>query len=400
MSCAARADARDTTTRAACHVSTPWRSSEATGIQTSTRVPLLVRHRDSSTFSDIPRTTMVKGPGRVGARKHIHVVNARGEDALTMSHTLLRTEMYRESWQRALRCKASPATTSYKPKETGKYSDVLLIDNYDSFTYNLSQYLAQLGCEHRVIKNDEMSVEEISSLVPRPLGILISPGPGTPDESGISLAVIKVNEFFVYEKLVSIILAHVFQDYYLNGLQEMCDKTPIFGVCMGHQCIGQAFGGNIVRAPTGLMHGKSSQIYHKGVGVLKGLSRHTHASHHLCFTFIIVLKCINFFVSVFVSVPSGLSDPFQAARYHSLVIDNQEIESPSNGLKGVFPHDELEVTAWCEGDVIMAVRHRRFPHIQGVQFHPESIITDGGLKIIENWIRLCNDFRDGVPVNW
>lgn len=122
---------------------------------------------------------------------------------------------------------------------------MLLIDNYDSFTYNLSQYLAQLGCEHRVVKNDEISVDDIRAMSPPPLGILISPGPGEPEDSGISLEVV----------------------------EAMCLSTPIFGVCMGHQCIGHAFGGNIIRSPTGLMHGKSSPIQHNGTGVLKGAPR-------------------------------------------------------------------------------------------------------------------------------
>ena len=126
--------------------------------------------------------------------------------------------------------------------EPASHCGVLLVDNYDSFTYNLSQYLAQLGCEHRVVKNDEISVDEIKSMSPPPLGILISPGPGEPEDSGISLEVV----------------------------EAMCLSTPIFGVCMGHQCIGHAFGGNIIRSPTGLMHGKSSPIQHKGTGVLKG----------------------------------------------------------------------------------------------------------------------------------
>ena len=216
--------------------------------------------------------------------------------------------------------------SAQSPSSTTPRSNVLLVDNYDSFTYNLSQYLAQLGCEHRVVKNDELSVDEVVALAP--LGVLISPGPGTPEDSGISLALV----------------------------EALCATTPIFGVCMGHQCIGQAFGGKIVRAPMGLMHGKSSLVTHTGVGVLK-----------------------------------GLDDPFRAARYHSLVIDSR---SGENGEDDVFPHDELEVTAWCDDGVVMGVRHKKFPHVQGVQFHPESIITDNGLAIVQNWIDQCHEFHN------
>lgn len=186
---------------------------------------------------------------------------------------------------------------------------VVLVDNYDSFTYNLSQYLGSLGCDHVVLKNDEVSVEELDAM--KPSGILVSPGPGAPEESGISL--------------------------------DVCDRLgpriPVFGVCMGHQCIGQAFGGKIIRAPTGLMHGKSSLVSHTGVGVLKDMPQ-----------------------------------PFKAARYHSLVIEKDSCP------------DCLEITAWIEDGTIMAVRHREFQHIQGVQFHPESIITDTGMRICKNWL--------------
>jgi len=192
---------------------------------------------------------------------------------------------------------------------------VVIIDNYDSFTYNLSQYLGDCGCEHVVYKNDEKTVEEIRALNPR--GIMVSPGPGRPEDSGISL--------------------------------EVCEKLGpefgVFGVCMGHQCIGQVFGGDIVRAPGGLMHGKQSPVFH------------TEAD----------------------TILRGLSSPFQAARYHSLVISREG-----------FPEDELEVTAWTEDQTIMAVRHRKYPKIQGVQFHPESIITENGIAIIRNWVALIN----------
>lgn len=187
---------------------------------------------------------------------------------------------------------------------------VVVVDNYDSFTYNLSQYLGDLGCEHIVIKNDEKTVDELRDMQPR--GILVSPGPGAPEESGISL--------------------------------EVCAKLgpsfPIFGVCMGHQCIGQAFGGDVIRAPSGLMHGMSSPVQHTGVGLLE-----------------------------------NMPDPFDAARYHSLVIDRDTCP------------DCLEVTAWLEDGTIMGVRHKEYPHVQGVQFHPESIITDNGLQLCRNWVQ-------------
>lgn len=186
---------------------------------------------------------------------------------------------------------------------------VVLIDNYDSFTYNLSQYLGTLGCEHDVYKNDELTIAELDALNAR--GILVSPGPGAPDEAGISLAV----------------------------CAELGPRTPVFGVCMGHQCIGQAFGGKVIRAPLGLMHGKSSPVQHTDAGVLEGMPQ-----------------------------------PFKAARYHSLVIERESCP------------ECLEVTAWTEDGTIMGVRHRAYPHVQGVQFHPESIITDTGLRICENWV--------------
>jgi len=187
---------------------------------------------------------------------------------------------------------------------------VVVVDNYDSFTYNLSQYLGDLGCDHVVLKNDERTVDEIRAMNPR--GILVSPGPGRPEDSGISLEIIR----------------------------ELGPHLPLLGVCMGHQCIGQVFGGAVIRAPCGVMHGKSSPVHHDNVGVLQ-----------------------------------GLSDPFQAARYHSLVIDRDG-----------FPEEQLEVTARTEDGTIMAVRHRTFTKLQGVQFHPESIITDNGLAIIQNFI--------------
>lgn len=186
-------------------------------------------------------------------------------------------------------------------------ADVVVIDNYDSFVYNLVQYLGELGATPTVVRNDEITVEELAAR--RPDGILISPGPGKPDEAGISNAVIA----------------------------QLGPTIPVLGVCLGHQCIGQVFGGTIVRAPT-IMHGKTSWVHHDGHGVL-----------------------------------AGLSDPFEATRYHSLVID-----------PATMP-DVLAVTARTDDGVIMGCAHRDFP-IQGVQFHPESILTTVGHDLIRNWL--------------
>jgi anthranilate synthase component II len=190
---------------------------------------------------------------------------------------------------------------------------LLMIDNYDSFTYNLVQYLGELGQDVRVARNDELSVEQIRKLSPE--RIVISPGPGTPDQAGVSLQLI--------EKL---------------GAQ-----IPILGVCLGHQSMGQVFGGNVVRARE-IMHGKTSMIHHKGVGVF-----------------------------------AGLPDPFEATRYHSLVVE-----------KSTFP-SSLEVTAWTQDadgsiDEIMGLRHKTLP-IEGVQFHPESILTQHGHALLRNFLR-------------
>lgn len=184
---------------------------------------------------------------------------------------------------------------------------ILLIDNYDSFTYNVAQYALESGAELLVKRNDEITIEEIEKL--QPDGILISPGPCTPDKAGISEDVIKTFK----------------------------EKIPIFGVCLGMQAIGEVFGGKIVSAKK-IMHGKASQITHSGKGVFEGL-------------------------------PSPLS----AIRYHSLVVD-----------KNSLPH-ELEITATSEDDEIMGLRHKHF-HVEGVQFHPESILTEHGKQIIANWI--------------
>ncbi|CAN8291345.1 unnamed protein product [Cochlearia groenlandica] len=206
---------------------------------------------------------------------------------------------------------ASGFVNSYK-KQNGP---IIVIDNYDSFTYNLCQYMGELGCDFEVYRNDELTVEELKSKNPR--GVLISPGPGTPQDSGISL----------------------------QTVLELGPRVPLFGVCMGLQCIGEAFGGKIVRSPFGVMHGKSSMVHYDEKGE-EGL-----------FT--------------------GLSNPFLVGRYHSLVIE-----------KDTFPSDELEVTAWTDDGLVMAARHRKYKHIQGVQFHPESIITTEGKTIVRNFIKL------------
>ena len=195
---------------------------------------------------------------------------------------------------------------------------ILVIDNYDSFTYNLVQYLGEIGLNNPIAKdilvyrNDKIDLDEIRKL--QPDGIVISPGPGTPNEAGISLKLI--------EKLG--------QDF------------PILGVCLGHQSIGQVFGGNVVSAPI-LMHGKTSEIYHNNKGIFKDL-------------------------------PS----PFTATRYHSLVIEKDTIP------------DNLEITAWVEDGTIMGVQHKTYSHIQGVQFHPESILTDVGKNLLNNFISSLN----------
>ena len=192
---------------------------------------------------------------------------------------------------------------------------IIVIDNYDSFTYNLVQYLGELGHELpvakdiRVYRNDAIDLETIAEL--KPDGILISPGPGRPEDAGISLQLI--------EKLGS--------------------QIPILGVCLGHQSIGQVFGGRVVSAPI-LMHGKTSPVHHENKGVF-----------------------------------TGIESPFAATRYHSLVIDRQTIP------------DILEITAWVEDGTIMGVRHRDYPHIEGVQFHPESILTDNGKSLLRNFLQ-------------
>lgn len=185
---------------------------------------------------------------------------------------------------------------------------ILVIDNYDSFTYNLVQYLGELGQKVRVVRNDEISVADVARL--KPTHILVSPGPCTPKEAGISVDV----------------------------LRAYAGKLPILGVCLGHQSLGYAFGGKIIRAKK-LMHGKTSQIKHDGKGVFK-----------------------------------GLKNPFTATRYHSLVIERKS-----------FPKD-LIITATSEDGEIMGVRHRTLPALEGVQFHPESILTEGGKDLLKNFL--------------
>ena len=192
---------------------------------------------------------------------------------------------------------------------------IVVIDNYDSFTYNLVQYLGELGQtfavaqDIRVYRNDEISVEELAALAPD--GIVISPGPGRPDDAGISLELIR----------------------------QLGPSIPILGVCLGHQSIGQVFGGTVTAAAE-LMHGKTSPIHHTGQGVF-----------------------------------AGLDNPFTATRYHSLVIEKETCP------------DVLEITAWVEDGAIMGVRHREYPHIQGVQFHPESVLTDAGKVLLGNFLQ-------------
>ena len=194
---------------------------------------------------------------------------------------------------------------------------VFVLDNYDSFTFNLVQYLGELGATLEVERNDKITVDEIAQRAPD--AVVISPGPGVPSNAGISIQVV-----------------------------EWCaqSSTPLLGVCLGHQAIGEAFGGHVVRAPS-IMHGKTSQIHHTGAGVLH-----------------------------------GLSDPFEATRYHSLVVE-----------RGSLP-DVLEVTAWTSDDVLMGFRHSGLP-IEGVQFHPESILTGEGMSLLANFL---DQAKAGAPL--
>jgi anthranilate synthase/aminodeoxychorismate synthase-like glutamine amidotransferase len=186
---------------------------------------------------------------------------------------------------------------------------ILLLDNYDSFTYNLAQYLGELGCQVEVHRNDRISVEQIAQR--KPERIVISPGPCTPQEAGISVEMI----------------------------QKLAGKIPILGVCLGHQAIGAAFGGKIIRAPK-LFHGKTSQIRHDGSGVFR-----------------------------------GLPNPFTATRYHSLIVERKSLPA------------ELQVTAETDDDIIMGLQHRQYP-LMGVQFHPESVLTDSGKQLLKNFLSL------------
>lgn len=186
---------------------------------------------------------------------------------------------------------------------------ILMIDNYDSFTYNLVQYLGVLRQEVKVLRNDKISVEEIKKL--SPARIVISPGPGRPEDAGISC----------------------------QAIRELAGKIPILGVCLGLQAIGYAYGGKIVGAKN-LMHGKTSMIYHNGKDIFK-----------------------------------GLPDPFEATRYHSLVVERKTLP------------EALEITAWTRDKEIMGLKHKKYP-LWGVQFHPESILTRRGMDILANFIRL------------
>jgi anthranilate synthase/aminodeoxychorismate synthase-like glutamine amidotransferase len=186
---------------------------------------------------------------------------------------------------------------------------ILLLDNYDSFTYNLAQYLGELGCTLEVHRNDKISVEQIARL--KPEKIVISPGPGTPQEAGIAVELV----------------------------QKLAEKFPILGVCLGHQAIGAAFGAKIIRTPK-LFHGKTSEIEHDGKGIFR-----------------------------------SLPNPFTATRYHSLMVDRKSL-----------PH-ELEVSAETKDGVIMGLRHREY-EVDGVQFHPESVLTESGKQLLSNFLSI------------
>ena len=191
---------------------------------------------------------------------------------------------------------------------------LLVLDNYDSFTFNLVQYLGELAVDHplaaslRVERNDALTLEQIKAL--QPAAVLISPGPGTPADSGVCREVIR----------------------------ELGPTIPILGVCLGHQAIAEVFGGKVVRAPE-LMHGKTSPVHHASAGVF-----------------------------------AGLPDPFTATRYHSLIAERDSLP------------DCLEITAWLESGMVMGLRHRDYPHLQGVQFHPESVLTQYGHALLANFL--------------
>ena len=193
---------------------------------------------------------------------------------------------------------------------------ILLIDNYDSFTYNLFQYLSELGAEVRVVRNDAISIDGIKSLDPN--GIVVSPGPCTPNEAGIS------NE----------------------AIETFGDSIPILGVCLGHQCIAQVYGG-VIEVANEIMHGKTSMIQHDGIGLFE-----------------------------------GLSNPLEAIRYHSLIVNDTSVP------------DVLEVSAWTEMGQIMGLRHKQLP-VEGVQFHPESIMTTTGHQLLSNYLKKVNAWHGG-----
>jgi len=186
---------------------------------------------------------------------------------------------------------------------------ILIIDNYDSFTYNLVQELGELGADIEVFRNDKITIEEIEKK--NPARIIISPGPCTPLEAGISDDVVRA----------------------------FAGKKPLLGVCLGHQCIAHAMGGDVVRAKR-LMHGKTSMIYHDGKTIYK-----------------------------------GVCNPFEATRYHSLIVKRETLP------------DIFEITAWTDRDEIMGIRHKKYP-LEGVQFHPESFLTDEGMKILDNFLKI------------
>ncbi|GGF91161.1 glutamine amidotransferase [Rhodococcoides trifolii] len=192
---------------------------------------------------------------------------------------------------------------------------ILVVDNYDSFVYNLVQYLGQLGTTATVLRNDDPAVMDAASVAKEYDGVLLSPGPGTPDRAGVTM------------NMVAACAAA---------------ETPLLGVCLGHQAIGASFGGTVERAPE-LLHGKTSVVHHGGGGVL-----------------------------------AGLPDPFRATRYHSLTVREDTIP------------DEIEVTARTDSGIVMAMRHRELP-IHGVQFHPESVMTEGGHRMLANWLAVCGE---------
>jgi len=193
---------------------------------------------------------------------------------------------------------------------------IIFIDNYDSFTYNLVQYLGEMGQDLMVFRNDKVTLSKIARL--KPSLIVISPGPGAPDGAGISCNVIK----------------------------HFAGKVPLLGVCLGHQCIGQVFGGKVVLAPR-IMHGKTSAVYHDGEGVFR-----------------------------------GIKNPFEAGRYHSLIVERKTLP------------ESLKMTAWTEEGELMGLRHNEFP-IEGVQFHPESILTSSGKDLLKNALAVAREWHTG-----